>query len=912
MAKRIEGITIKIGADTTELNKAIRGIDSELRNTQSQLRDVNRLLKMDPGNTELLRQKQRLLGDAIGETKKKLESLKEAQEKASEALANGEINQQQYDALQREIIQTENDLKQLEQQAKETNKALSDPAAFDKFGKIGEKLQEVGGKVSDFGKSMSKNVTAPIVAMGAASMKAFSEVDKGYDTIVAKTGATGEALEEMKTSMENIAGRIPTDFETAGAAIGEVNTRFGVTGDELERLSEKFVKFAHLNNTDVSGSIDNVQKALAAYGLGAEDAEGFLDRLNKTGQETGVSVDSVTQGLISNATAFKELGLSIDEATIFMGKLEKSGANSETVLNGMRKALKNATDQGIPLDQALSDLQETILNGTGSIDGLTAAYDIFGKSGDQIYGAVKDGTINFADLAGAVTDATGSIDSAFSTTMDGTDMMKVTFNQLKIAGAELGSAIGETLAPILESLANVIKKVANWFKNLNPKTKEIIVKMALLAAAVGPVLMVVGKLIAVIGTIMSLIGAIGPVIAALTGPIGLVVAAIAGAVAAGVLLYQHWDEVKAKATEVWEGIKNVITGVIDVFASIPEKWFALWDGLRNTFNNFWQGLMENPVIRVFLQLITDELNIFSTTLSHIWENIKKIAGTAWELIKTVITTPVKLLIDLVTGDFEGLREGLKQSWTKIQMLASELWGEIKELITGFASDIFNGVKETFTHLKDNIADAWESVKSNASQVWQTVKNTVESWANSAKDAAINAFSNLASGIANALSGLYGIVRDAFSDAVDAIEDFVGDAWDWGYDLMVNFAEGIARGVTWVWDEIWDLVGWIEDMIGFSEPDKGPLSKFHTYGPDMMKLLAKGIRDNVGLVQDAVGDVAGILSTSVQGAGSNTSNYSYGPMSINVYGAEGQDVRELARLVEDRISDNMRRTGAVFR
>ena len=109
-----------------------------------------------------------------------------------------------------------------------------------------------------------------------------------------------------------------------------------------------------------------------------------------------------------------------------------------------------------------------------------------------------------------------------------------------------------------------------------------------------------------------------------------------------------------------------------------------------------------------------------------------------------------------------------------------------------------------------------------------------------------------------------------------------------------------------------VLDWIEDMIGFSEPDKGPLSRFHTYGPDMMKLLAQGIRDNVGLVQDAIGDVAGVLSTTVQGAGSTSNNYTYGPMSINVYGAQGQDVNELARIVENKINAGLNRKGAVFR
>ena len=110
MANRIKGITVEIGGDTTKLTNALKSVNSEIKNTQSQLKDVEKLLKLDPGNTELLAQKHRLLGDAVKETKEKLETLKTAAEQANTALANGEISQEQYDALQREIVETENAL----------------------------------------------------------------------------------------------------------------------------------------------------------------------------------------------------------------------------------------------------------------------------------------------------------------------------------------------------------------------------------------------------------------------------------------------------------------------------------------------------------------------------------------------------------------------------------------------------------------------------------------------------------------------------------------------------------------------------------------------------------------------------------------------------------------------------------
>ena len=114
MASRIQGITVEIGGDTTKLQNALKGVNGQIKSTQSQLKDVNKLLKLDPGNTELLAQKHKLLAEAVSETKEKLATLKTAAEQANTALANGEISKEQYDALQREIVETEQDLKNLE------------------------------------------------------------------------------------------------------------------------------------------------------------------------------------------------------------------------------------------------------------------------------------------------------------------------------------------------------------------------------------------------------------------------------------------------------------------------------------------------------------------------------------------------------------------------------------------------------------------------------------------------------------------------------------------------------------------------------------------------------------------------------------------------------------------------------
>lgn len=160
VASRIQGITVEIGGDTTKLSTALSKVNKEIRDTQGQLKDVNKLLKLDPGNTELMAQKHRLLAQAVGETKEKLEALRLAGQQANDALARGEISQSQYDALQREIVETEKALEELETQAGKSAVALQ------KIGETGEKLKSVGSSIEGAGKKLMP-VTAAVGGLGA-------------------------------------------------------------------------------------------------------------------------------------------------------------------------------------------------------------------------------------------------------------------------------------------------------------------------------------------------------------------------------------------------------------------------------------------------------------------------------------------------------------------------------------------------------------------------------------------------------------------------------------------------------------------------------------------------------------------------------------------------------------------------
>lgn len=825
---RVKGITIEIEGNTTKLQSALSSVNQDLKTTQNSLRDVNNLLKLDPTNTDLLKQKQDLLKNAIEDTKQKLETEKEALRQLKEADQTPEVITQQQ-ALERQIAADETALQELKN---ETGAFKS--AGMQAFFAVGEKVKAVGEKIKSVGEDITKNVTVPLAAIGGASIAAFKNVDDGYDEMIKKTGATGEEAEKLREIMNGIATEIPTDFDTAGRAIGEVSTRFGVTGDELEQLSSQFIKFADLNNTDVSDSVDKVQKALAAYGLGAEDAGSFLDRLNKTGQETGISVDKLADGIVNNGAALQEMGLSIDQAAGFMGKLEKSGANTDTVMTGMRKALKNATKEGKPLKTALSELQETIKNGNGSMDGLTAAYDLFGNSGDRIYAAVQNGTLDFEALGEAVAEAGGSVNDTFAETQDPLDQFQTTLNELKIVGAELGGTLLETLAPILEKVGEVLQIIKEKWDELDPSTQDMIVKIGLIVAAIGPVIMIIGSLVSAIGMLMS--------------PIGLVVLAIGAAIAAGVLLYQNWDEIcawaaqlKDKIIEAWNTIKEkVVEFVTNLVESVKQKW--------ELFKYIVVEVTENMKAK-----IKEKFEELKDKVVGIWEAFKSKLSEIAENIKTALHEKFESIKSKITGIWENVKQNTSETWSAIKSKIEENGGGIEGVIRT-AVDIYKSIwEEGFNFLDEVTGGKLSSIFNWFEDKFAAIKDTVE-------------------GVVEWLKGIFD-----FEWSLPDIK-LPHFSWEW-VDLGVVSLPHIS--VEW-YKKAYDTPYLFTDptIVGGRGFGDGGGSGELVYGRDQL------LRD---IAEASGGD----------------------EITINVYAADGMNINELAEEISDRLTFVQRQRASAY-
>ena len=908
-ANRIKGITVEIGGDTTKLQTALKGVNTEIRNTQSQLKDVEKLLKLDPGNTELMAQKHRLLGQAVSETKEKLETLKTAAEQANDALARGEISQSQYDALQREIIETENNLRDLERQAGQSAVALQKIAA------TGEKLKTVGSAIEGVGQKLMP-VTAAVGGLGAAAVKVASDFDSAMSQVAAVSGATGKDLEALRDKAREMGSKTKFSASEAAEAMNYMAMAGWKTNDMLSGI-EGIMNLAAASGEDLATTSDIVTDALTALGLSAEDSGHFADILAAASSNANTNVSMMGETFKYCAPVAGALGFSAEDTAEAIGLMANAGIKSSQAGTAMRSMMTNLTGEVKFVGDAFGELTIQTTNTDGSMRSLgdiladcRAAFSQMSESEKAANAEALVGKNAMSGFLAVMNAAPGDIEKLNSAinNCDGTAEKMAATMQDNLAGQltilksqleELAISIGEILMPYIRQIVGWIQGLVDWLNSLDEGTKKIIVTVALVAAALGPVLIVIGKVVGAIGTIMTVVpqiasaisgviafvsGTVIPAISAVVAAIGWVPLAIAAVVAILVVLYNKcewfrdavnaiWTQIKEFFVSAWEvicsffteTIPNAWNSLVSFFQGIPAWWSGLWQSVGDFFSNIWTNMMNNPVLTGIVDMIRSLWENLSTTLQGIWNGIKTAASGAWELIKNVVLGPVLLLIDLVTGNFTKLKEDAANIWNNIKNAASNIWNGIKQVVGSLAQGLANHVSILFNGLKTTIANIWTAIKNTASSAWNGLKNLVSSIASNLKQAAVNAFKAMVSGIGSALSSLGSVVQSGFQSAISFITSLPGKALEWGKDFINGIADGIRSAIGNVVNAVSDVADKIRSFLHFSVPDEGPLTDYESWMPDFMSGLAKGIEKSRGMVKKAVSGVASDLMLQPQAA-----------------------------------------------
>lgn len=808
MAGRIKGITVEIGGDTTGLEKALKGVNSAIKTTQSELKDVERLLKLDPSNTELLTQKQKLLKDAISSTSEKLETLKEAQKQAKEQLERGELGQDKYDALQREIIETEQELRRLQEQAASTSVSL------EKLAEAGEKFEKAGDSITNVGKKVSV-ASAAVTGLGVAAVKTAADFDSAMANVAAISGATGDDLQALRDKARDMGEKTKFSASEAAEAMSYMAMAGWKTGDMLSGI-EGIMNLAAASGEDLAATSDIVTDALTAFGLTAEDSAHFADILAAASSNANTNVSMMGETFKYCAPVAGALGYSAEDVAEAIGLMGNAGIKStqagtalRTMMTKMQGELKlcgeafgEVTIQTANTDGSMRELSDiladcrTAFSKMSESEAAAAAETLVGKNAMSGFLALMNAAPGDIDkLRNAIENCDGSAED-MATIMQ--DNLNGQLTILKSQLEELAISFGEMLMPVIRKVISAVQGFVDKLNNMDEAQRKTIISIGLVIAAIGPFLVILGTVISTVGKSMKayasaakavkklmvavksgtgIFGKLGAALGGISAPVLAVVGVIAVLVAAFTHLWKTNDGFRENIIATWTQIKETVSnfcqGIVDrlnalgfEFSSITEVLKAVWDGFCNLLGPVFEGAFRfisdtlSTVLDVILNTVDFFIAVFSGDWEGAWEAVKNIFSSIWNgLVSwfTNILETIKGVLDVALG---WIGTSWEQVWTSVKNFFTNIWNSIKTFISNTInsisdtiSNVINGIKTTvsnvFTAIKTTISNIFNGIKDTATSVWNAIKTAITTPIENAKEKvrdAIDAIKGFFSGL----------------------------------------------------------------------------------------------------------------------------------------------------------------------
>ena len=845
MANRIKGITVEIGGDTTGLDKALKSVNTSIRTTQSALKDVNRLLKLDPSNTELLAQKQKLLKDAIGATKEKLDALKVAQEQAKQQLENGELGQDKYDALQREIIETEEELRRLQQEAATTSTTLS------KIDVAGQKMESVGNSIAGAGKKMM-GITTIIGGVGIAAVKTAADFDSAMSQVAAVSGATGDDFDALRDKAREMGAKTKFSATEAAEAMNYMAMAGWKTGDMLDGI-EGVMNLAAASGEDLATTSDIVTDALTAFGLTAKDSGHFADILAAASSNANTNVSMMGETFKYCAPIAGALGFSAEDTAEAIGLMANAGIKSTQAGTALRTIMNNLSGDIKISGKAIGDVTIATTNADGSMRSLSdilgdcrtafgnltesekaqTAESLVGKNAMSGFLALMNAAPADVDkLSGAIANCDG-VSEKMATTMQ--DNLAGQLTILKSQLQELAISFGDILMPAIRSIVSKLQGFVDKLNGMDEGTKRTIVTIALLVASIGPLLIIIGTTISKIGVAMQgfvklangvsklkvaiqggtgVLGKLGAALVGVSAPVLAVVAVIAVLVAAFVHLWRTNEGFRDAIIGTWTRIKDTISGfcqgIVDrlnalgfQFTDIVDVLKTVWDGFCQILAPIFEGVFNHianilsTVTGVITGILDVFIGIFTGNWSQAWTGVKEIFSSIWNGISSFFTNilnVIKGVADVVLGWFG---TSWNEVWTNIKTFFEGIWNGIVSFFTGIWETIKN-IVQTGIMLIGSILEAavdiitlpfrfiWENCKEIIIAVWDAIKSKVTT--------VINAVASVISTVMNAIKTVFTTVWNAIKTVVTTVVNAIKS-------VVTTVFNAIKSTATTVWNAV---------------------------------------------------------------------------------------------------------------
>ena len=737
---KVRGITIELGADTSGLAKALKNVNSEIGKTERELKDVDKLLKLDPHNTELMEQKQRMLGDRIGETKTKLEALKEAQAQVGEELKKTGEGQDQYDALSREIISCTNELKELEKEASTASVAMQ------KLGAAGESMQNLGGKISSAGQALMPLSTAA-AGIGAGIIKTTADFDASMSKVAAVSGAAGEDFDKLRNKAREMGETTKFTASESAEAMNYMAMAGWKTDQMLEGISG-VMNLAAASGEELATTSDIVTDALTAFGMGAEQSGRFADILAASASNANTNVAMMGESFKYVAPVAGSLGYSAEDVAVALGLMANSGIKADmagTSLRNMfqrmakptkesqmameRLGLSLADDEGrmysfreimeqlrssftqinMPIDEydrRVEQLDKDLADGAIKQKAYDKELEELNKQAFGAEGAEKaraaamlGGTRAMSGLLAIanateedytkLTEAIDDSSQAFARTKDGI----IPLNEAMASGAEILETYEGSAAAMAATMQD---NAAGQMEILKSQLQELAISlgdtlMPMLRELIGWVQGFVDKLNGMdegtkemIMKIIAITAALGPLLVVggkIVSGIGTIMSVISGISLPILAVVAAIGVLVAAFTHLWntnEEFRNNIT--------------ATWDSIKEKFEGFFQGIVDR------LNAMGFEFESFSDVIKGIWEGLCNFLGPIFEDTFAAIGDVLGAALDILTGVFDvfaGLFTGdWEQMWEGIKEIFSGIWDAIVGVLKGAVNiiiDVINGL-----------------------------------------------------------------------------------------------------------------------------------------------------------------------------------------------------------------------------
>lgn len=661
MASDLKRVGLIFKADgTVDFKKSLKEINNSLSENYQQLKLTQSQYDENTTATQKLKDKYDSMVKTLDIQKEKVYILREE----LIALENSENrNEEAIQKKKKQLTEAEIKLNNYNSTLKKTEDELKENTSL--LNKFSDGAKSASEKLEKVGKATTM-VGGGIAAFGTLAVKSMNNVDDGLDIIVQKTGATGDSLDGLNNVFENLASTIPGSFSDIGSAVGEINTRLDLTGDELENCSEKFLQFAKVNGTDVNTSVQLVTRAMGDAGIKADEYGELLDMLTVAGQKSGISIDTLTTNLAKYGAPMRALGIDTKNAIAMFAGWEKAGVNTEIAFSGMKNAISGWGKAGKDATKEFSKTIEEIKKCTTIEEANAKAMEAFGKkAGTDLADAIRNGRFSFEEYVAALESSSGAIETTYKGIVDEVDDAQLAHQNLDLALHDLGENISKFLGPILLNLSQKFSNLMEKFNNLDPKIKNIIMKIGTFLVVAGPILLLLSKIVGGLAsftdsitklkkafqTASSIISKVSGLLNLKVIIIGLVIAAIIGLVVAVV---KNWEKIKNFTKDLVEKIQSFFSllgkGIEFIVSGIFNKFKEFKDGTLATFQ-----AIDDFLSNIFTINFSEKFGILGNILDSWIANFKNI----YESFKQILQGIIDFVVGVFTGDWERAWQGIQ-------------------------------------------------------------------------------------------------------------------------------------------------------------------------------------------------------------------------------------------------------------